>query len=65
LINRIIKRQKIYFADTGLAAYLSNIPTKEALETSYLAGSFYETYVVNEITKSFLNNGLNKDMYMY
>lgn len=63
--KRIVKRPKIYFSDTGLAAYLARIPDKNILQASRYKGSFVETYIVNEIRKSYLNNGLKPELYYY
>ena len=57
LTKRIIKTPKIYFLDTGLACYLANIDTPQALEASYMNGTIFETYVFCEILKSFWHNG--------
>lgn len=54
--DRIVKKPKMYFMDTGLCAYLCGMPSAEILERSTFAGPFYETYVVSEIIKSFYNN---------
>ena len=65
-INRIIKRPKIHFMDTGLASYLAGYHSIEAIERSAYAGSIFETYVVSEIIKSHVNAGLNiKDKFYY
>jgi predicted AAA+ superfamily ATPase len=55
--NRIVKTPKLYFLDTGLASYLANIDTPEALESSYLNGAILETYALTELLKSFWHNG--------
>ena len=66
LTNRIIKTPKIYFLDTGLACFLANIDTPEALEASYLNGAMLETYVLCEILKSFWHNGKDtRSLYFY
>jgi len=57
ITNRIIKTPKVYFLDTGLACFLANIDTPEALEASYLSGAMLETYALSEILKSFWHNG--------
>ncbi len=57
-LTRAIKTPKIYFRDTGLACYLSRWNNAEALESSAVAGNMFETFVVNEIIKSFINEGL-------
>ena len=66
LTKRIVKTPKIYFLDTGLACYLANINTAEALEASYLNGSMLETYALCEILKSFWHNGEStRHLYFY
>lgn len=59
ITKRVVKAPKVYFADTGLAAYLARINDAATLEASVFAGAFMETYVMNEIRKSYLNNGKN------
>ena len=56
-LNRAIKSPKLYFKDTGLAAYLSGWLSKEQLQRGALNGAFYETFVINELIKSFANEG--------
>lgn len=56
-IQKIIKRPKIYFTDTGLACYLVGYLTADTLEKSAYNGAIFETYVVMEIIKSYTNNG--------
>ncbi len=63
--KRIVKRPKLYFSDTGLAAYLARVSDPEMLQASFLNGRFVETYIINEIRKSYLNNGINPNFYYY
>ena len=56
-LNRAIKTPKVYFRDTGLAAYLTSWLTKETLENGIMNGAFFETFVINEIIKSYINSG--------
>ena len=65
LSKRIVKTPKLYFSDTGLAAYLARIYSPENLEISNLSGAFMETYVMNEIRKSYINNGREFLGYYY
>ena len=65
LTSRIVKTPKMYFMDTGLAAYLCRWPTAETLENGAMNGNFFETYAVSEIVKSYLNAGLRPDLYYY
>ncbi len=65
-IKRLVKRPKIHFFDTGLCAYLAGYHSIETLERSGFAGSIFETYVVMEIIKSYVNAGENiKDKFFY
>ena len=63
--KRIIKTPKIYFLDTGLATFLANIDSPEALEASYLCGSLLETWAFIEMLKSFWHNGEEPRIYFY
>lgn len=63
--KRVIKAPKVYFTDTGLACYLAKIKDPETLLASHFAGAFMETFVVNEIRKSYFNNNLDFDAYYY
>ena len=56
-LTRAIKTPKVYFKDTGLACYLTRWITPEALENGAMSGHIFETFVVNEIIKSFTNEG--------
>jgi predicted AAA+ superfamily ATPase len=65
IVKRVIKRPKMYFFDTGLAAYLCGIDSSETLQRSFLKGRFFETFVFNEVRKSFMNEGLMQKLYYY
>jgi predicted AAA+ superfamily ATPase len=63
--KRLIKTPKLYFMDTGLAAYLAGWTTPEALEEGASAGSFFETFAVSEIVKSYRHNGEFPQLYYF
>ena len=63
--KRIIKRNKLHFNDTGLACYLLGIDTPKSLKLSSFKGRMVETYIHNEIKKSYLNNGISPNMFFY
>ena len=66
LTKRIVKTPKLYFLDTGLAAYLSRWNTAEALKSGAMAGEFFEAFVLSEIIKSYYNQGiLEPPLYFY
>lgn len=64
-VKRIIKRPKIYFCDTGLACYLARIFDADTLRAGYMNGSMVETFIVNEILKSYSNNTEEAGFYYY
>lgn len=65
IVKRVVKRPKMYFFDTGLACYLCGIDSAETLRNSFLKGRFFETFIFNEIRKSYLNNGELQNLYYY
>ncbi len=65
LIKRAVKTPKIYFLDTGLAAYLTKWNTAEVMQNGAMAGAFFETFVIAEIIKSYLNKGKDAPIYFY
>ena len=65
LTKRLVKTPKVYFMDTGLAAYLCRWPSAETLERGAMDGAFLETYVVTEIVKSYFNAGKPVDLFYY
>lgn len=56
MIKRYSKHPKIYFNDTGLACYLMGITNSDVLSKGIYKGRLVETYIVNEIIKSYSNN---------
>ena len=65
ITKRLIKTPKMYFMDTGLAAWLTRWPDALTLANGAMSGAFFETYVVTEIVKSFLNAGHQPALYYY
>jgi len=63
--KRVIKTPKLYFLDTGLAAYLTRWNNKEALESGAMAGAFFETFIISEIIKSYYNAGVSEPPLYY
>lgn len=64
-LNRGIKSPKVYFRDTGLACYLTRWLTPETLKNGAMAGAMFETFVINEILKSYSNEGMDYDFSVY
>ncbi|HEY7804542.1 MAG TPA: ATP-binding protein [Orrella sp.] len=65
LNKRIVKAPKLYFLDTGLAAYLTRWPDPESLQSGNLSGAIFETWVVSEVLKSYWHNGKEAPLYYY
>ena len=64
-LNRAIKTPKMYFRDTGLCAYLTRWLTPETLKSGAMSGAVFETFVINEILKSYSNEGLDYDFDVF
>ena len=66
ITGRAIKTPKLYFLDTGLAAYLTRWNTPEVLREGAMAGAFFESFVISEILKSYYNAGItDPSLYYY
>ena len=65
LLKRTVKQAKMYFFDTGLAAYLTAYLTPEILAKGALSGAILENYVVSEIRKTFYNTGRVGNLWYY
>jgi uncharacterized protein len=55
--KRLIKAPKLYFVDTGLAAWLMGITEQRQLATHPLRGALFENLVVMEFVKHALHQG--------
>ncbi len=66
ILKRAIKTPKLYFLDTGLAAYLTKWNTSDVLKNGAMAGAFFESFVISEVIKSYYNKGiLEPSLYFY
>ncbi|MFH0801031.1 MAG: ATP-binding protein [bacterium] len=55
--KRLIKSPKLYFLDTGLLCFLLQIRFPEELHHHAMKGGIFESYVLSEFYKNFLNRG--------
>ena len=55
--KRLVKTPKLYFLDSGLAAWLLGIRDAQTLETHAARGALFETWVASELYKQFFNAG--------
>lgn len=66
ITKRVIKTPKLYFLDTGLAAYLTKWNNADVLKSGAMAGAFFESFVISEIIKSYYNSGVvEPPLYFY
>jgi uncharacterized protein len=63
--KRLVKTPKMYFTDTGLAAYLCGFRSPEELGNSQLVGAFFETLVCGQILRAHANAGVRAPLYFY
>lgn len=64
--KRLSKTSKIFFMDTGLVCHLTRWTTPEQLRNGAVAGHVFETFVVSEVLKSYMNAGANlRDVWFY
>ena len=63
--KRLVKSPKLYFIDTGLAAWLMGIETNTQMQRDPLRGNLFENLVVMETLKSELNQGKDPRLFFY
>jgi predicted AAA+ superfamily ATPase len=63
--KRLVKSPKLYFLDTGLAAWLLGIRDAGSLNTHAQRGALFETLVVSEFVKRSFNAGQPADLYFW
>ena len=63
--KRLMKAPKLYFRDTGVAAYLLQINDQMALTQSVYLKNLLDNYVVNQIRESYLEQGIEPQLVYY
>ncbi|MDP2230719.1 ATP-binding protein [Methylotenera sp.] len=63
--KRLVKSPKLYFHDTGLAAFLLGIRDAEHLSIHSARGALFENLVVSELLKQRYNQGLASNLYFW
>lgn len=62
----LTKTPKLYFMDTGLMCHLTRWTRAEQVRNGAMAGHVFETFVVSEVLKSYMNSGANlRDVWFY
>ena len=64
--KRLTKTPKLFFMDTGLVCHLTRWTTPDQLRNGAAAGHIFETFVVSEVLKSYMNAGASlHDIWFY
>ncbi len=63
--KRIIKAPKLYFYDTGVAAYLLNIRSATDLKNHFAKGALFENFIINELMKNCYNNKVQPSFHYF
>lgn len=65
ILKRTIQKPKIYFYDTGLVCYLIGWDNPKVAQNGAMSGCLFETFVISEIVKSYLNQGKDTRQLFY
>jgi predicted AAA+ superfamily ATPase len=65
VLKRMIKTPKLYFYDTGLAAFLTKWNSAQTLMNGAMNGAILENYCVSEIVKGYESTGRESALYFY
>jgi len=63
--KRLVKTPKLYFHDTGLAAWLLGVQSADQLANHPLRGALFETWVVGELLKGRYNKALPSNLFFW
>jgi len=63
--KQVARAPKLHFLDSGLACHLLGIRSPAQLATHPLRGALFESWVVSEVIKARLNQGLSPDCFHY
>lgn len=63
--KRLVKTPKLYFHDTGLAAWLLGVQKPEQLALHPLFGALFETWVISECLKTRFHRALETNLFFW
>lgn len=63
--KRLVKAPKLYFYDTGLAAWLTGLRSAQELALSSLRGPLFETWAIGEVLKTRSHNRLDPTLHYW
>ena len=63
--KRLVKTPKVYFTDTGMLCYLAGLKDPDHAAAGPLGGPIFETAVLLQIVKAFVNRGEEPQVYFW
>jgi hypothetical protein len=63
--KRLVKTPKVYFTDTGMLCHLAGLKDPEHAAAGPLGGAIFETAVLLQIVKAFVNRGEEPQVYFW
>lgn len=63
--KRVVGTPKVYFYDTGLAAYLLGIKSIDDLNVHFAKENLFENLIISELQKNVLNTGTRPRFYFW
>jgi len=63
--KRLVKRPKLYFHDTGFAAWLQGITDIDQINIHPARGALFENWVVSELLKQRFNHGYDSNIFFW
>lgn len=63
--KRLVKSPKIFFYDSGLLCHLLGIESPEQINTHYLRGGIFESFIISEIIKYRTNKNKDSNVYFW
>jgi predicted AAA+ superfamily ATPase len=63
--KRLVKTPKVYFTDTGMLCYLAGLKDPDHAAAGPLGGVIFETAVLLEIVKAFVNRGAEPQIHFW
>ncbi len=63
--KRLVKSQKLYFFDTGIACSLLRIDSAQSLSNSHFHGPLFENLIISDFYKQYCNLGNRPSLYFW
>lgn len=63
--KRLVKTPKLYFTETGLAAYLLGLKTEAQVSRDPLRGNLFENLIVSDVLKGCLNRDIEGELFFF